>query len=90
MELGRGSFGVVYRTRVRKADAAVKVVRGGDEREQARLLHEVKVLEQCNSAHIVQFYGYRHLTNSKSLRSLLPPLKVSVVNACQKRYTFDR
>ena len=46
------------RARVRKADAAVKVVKGGGEREQARLLHEIKVLEQCHSPHIVQFYGY--------------------------------
>ena len=46
------------RARVRKADAAVKVVKGGGEREQARLLHEIKVLEQCKSPHIVQFYGY--------------------------------
>ena len=48
----------VCRARVRRADAAVKVVKGGGEREQARLLHEIKVLEQCKSPHIVQFYGY--------------------------------
>ena len=46
------------RAKVRKADAAVKVVKGGGEREQARLLHEIKVLEQCKSTHIVQFFGY--------------------------------
>ena len=46
------------RAKVRKSDAAVKVVKGGGEREQARLLHEIKVLEQCKSTHIVQFFGY--------------------------------
>lgn len=46
------------RAKVRKSDAAVKIVKGGGEREQARLLHEIKVLEQCKSTHIVQFFGY--------------------------------
>ena len=56
--LGRGGFGDVYQAIVRQEQAALKTVRGGDPKEQARLLHEIKVLEQCRSVHIVQFLGY--------------------------------
>ena len=38
--------------------AAIKVVTGGGRSGQAKLLHEIEILEQCRSQHIVQFLGY--------------------------------
>ena len=56
--LGKGGFGIVYQAIVRQENAALKIVKGGTAKEQARLLHEIKVLEQCRSMHIVKFLGY--------------------------------
>ena len=33
-------------------------VKGGRPSEQARLLHEILILEKCRSSHVVQFLGY--------------------------------
>ena len=38
--------------------AAIKVVTGGGRSGQAKLLHEIEILERCRSQHIVQFFGY--------------------------------
>ena len=57
--LGRGGFGIVYRARIRGSEeAAIKIVKGGGPEEQARLLHEITILDLCKSRHIVQFLGY--------------------------------
>ena len=39
---------------VRREEAAIKIARGGTDKEHAKLLHEVKILEQAKSAFIVQ------------------------------------
>ena len=62
--LGQGGFGVVYHAIVRQEEAAIKVVKGGTARDQARLLHEITVLERCRTTHIVQFLGYSRTSTS--------------------------
>ena len=56
--LGKGAYGLVYQAVVRTENAAIKIVQGGSSAKQARLMHEIKVLERCKSCHIVQFLGY--------------------------------
>ena len=48
----------VYLGVARGENAAIKLVFGGGRRGQARLLHEIEILERCRSTHIVQFLGY--------------------------------
>ena len=43
--LGKGGFGYVYEAEVNKDEAAVKIVKGGSDKDKARLLHEIKLLE---------------------------------------------
>lgn len=56
--LGKGGFGMVFHAKVRQEQAAIKMVQGGSKKEQARLLHEIMVLERCKTIHVVQFLGY--------------------------------
>jgi serine/threonine protein kinase len=55
---GRGGFGIVYRALVAREEAAIKIVKGGGAEENARLLHEIQILEICRSSHVVQFLGF--------------------------------
>ena len=48
----------VYLGVVRGEVVAIKVVNGRERKAQAKLLHEIKILEQCKSTHIVQVLGY--------------------------------
>ena len=36
----------------------MKVLKGNSSGHQAQLLHEIKIMERCVSAHIVRFLGY--------------------------------
>ena len=56
--LGKGGWGLVLRAFVGQEEAAVKMVLGGSTLQNARLLHEISILEQCKSSHITRFLGY--------------------------------
>ena len=56
--LGRGGYGLVYHAFIRAEQAAIKIIQGGSKVKQAKLLHEIKVLEQCRSDYVVQFRGF--------------------------------
>ena len=49
---------LVCRALARREQAAVKIMKGNSSSQQAQLLHEIKMMERCVSAHIVRFLGF--------------------------------
>ena len=46
------------RALARREQAAVKIMKGNSSNQQEQLLHEIKMMERCVSAHIVRFLGF--------------------------------
>ncbi|KAK9835174.1 hypothetical protein WJX81_003390 [Elliptochloris bilobata] len=57
--LGRGSYGSVYKARVRATGAAVavKVIPAGAPEEVAAIQREIEMLKQCNHPNVVRYLG---------------------------------
>ena len=54
---GRGSYGSVYKARVRATGAAVavKVIPAGAPEEVAAIQREIEMLKQCNHPNVVRY-----------------------------------